>query len=369
VEKTDILVVGAGPVGLYLAGLLEKSGLSVTVLEEHDSIGRPNHCSGLVSRNLGLFVRPRSEWVEHVVSGSIIRCGSSLVQLKKPRTAAYVIDRPRFDLSLSEGLDVRLGTRVEGVSAGEEGNSRKERGTPERRRQETPSGTNHVQTEGISVKTNKGVFRAQMLLGCDGANSVVARHFGSRPKKLLMGVIGITKEEDYSRDVEIFIQKDYAKDGFFWKIPRGRTTEYGMFSSKADFLELDKFFKIKPAERRAGLIPLGPGKSYFERTLLVGDAAGMSKPWSGGGVIYGFMAAKIAAKTVLEAFEWKDFSEGFLARYERRWKKEIGRHIQIGMLGRSIFERAGDFEIQMALKAMRIFNPLANMLDMDFLVR
>jgi digeranylgeranylglycerophospholipid reductase len=340
VEKTDILVVGAGPVGLYLAGLLEKSGLSVTVLEEHDSIGRPNHCSGLVSRNIGLFVRPRSEWVEHEVSGSVIKCGSSLVQLKKPRTAAYVIDRPRFDLSLSEGLDVRLGTRVEGVSAGE---------------------------EGITLKTNNGVLKAQMLLGCDGANSVVARHFGSRPKKLLMGVIGITKQENHSKDVEIIIDKKASPDGFFWKIPRGRTTEYGMFSSKADFLDLESFFSVKPAERRAGLIPIGPGKSYFERTLLVGDAAGMSKPWSGGGIIYGFMAAKIAARTVLEAFEWKDFSEGFLERYEKCWKNAFGRQIQTGMFGRRIFEGAGDFEIQMALKAMSIFSPLLNGMDMDFL--
>jgi flavin-dependent dehydrogenase len=208
-----------------------------------------------------------------------------------------------------------------------------------------------------------------MLIGCDGANSMVARHFGSKSKKLLMGVIGITREENYSENVEIIIDKAFARDGFFWKIPRGRTTEYGLFSSKADFLELERFFRIKPVERRAGLIPLGPGKSCFERTLLVGDAAGMSKPWSGGGIIYGFTAARIAAQTVREAFEENDFSGGFLKRYEKEWKEVFGRQLQMGMLGRRIFESSGNFEIELALRVMRIFNPLLNGMDMDFLVR
>jgi len=341
-EKTDILIVGAGPVGLYLTGLLGKSGLTVRILEEHDSVGIPNHCSGLVSRNLDLFVRPRSEWIEHEVSGSIISSGSSSVYLKKPRPAAYVIDRERFDLSLSERLDVTPGTRVEGVFAGE---------------------------EGVSVKTNKGVFRAQMLLGCDGANSAVARSLGSRPKKLLMGVIGIVKEEDYSENVEIMIDKTLARDGFFWKIPRGKTTEYGLYASSADFVTLERFFGKRFHERRAGLIPLGPGKTFFNRTLLVGDAAGMSKPWSGGGVIYGLTAAKIAARTVVEAFEQGDFSEGFLAKYEREWKHAFGRQIQIGMFGRRLFEEMGDFEVELALKGMGIISPILDRLDMDFLAR
>jgi digeranylgeranylglycerophospholipid reductase len=342
-EKADVLVVGAGPAGLYLAGLLEKSGRTVRILEEHERVGGPNHCSGLVSRNLGLFVHPKREWIEHKVSGAVVRAGYSSIRLRKHHTAAYVIDRSGFDASLASGLSsISLGARAENISAGK---------------------------DGVSVKTTKGVFRAQMLAGCDGASSVVARHFQSRPKQLLMGVIGITWEENYSPDVEIIIDKALAKDGFFWKIPRGRTTEYGLFSSKADFLDLEDFFKIKPMERRAGLIPLGPGKSYFERALLVGDSAGMSKPWSGGGLIYGLTAARIAAITILEAFEQDDFSEGFLARYERGWKGAFGRQIQAGMLGRRIFEQAGDFEVELALKTMGIFNPLLNGMDMDFLVR
>jgi digeranylgeranylglycerophospholipid reductase len=340
----DVLVVGAGPVGLYLAHLLEKSGLSARVLEEHGEIGRPNHCSGLISKNLDLFVQPKKEWIEHRVSGALIKAGSSSIRLKKHGTAAYVIDRSLFDLSLAQGLEsqIRLGERVEGVSAGE---------------------------EGVTVKTNKGVYKADMLIGCDGANSVVARHFGSRPKKLLQGVIAVTQEENRSDCVEISVDKALA-NGFFWKIPRGEITEYGMFSGNADFLSLEKFFGLKdPYERRAGLIPMGPGKTFFPRTLLVGDSAGMSKPWSGGGIIFGFTAARIAARVVVEAFREDDFSGAFLARYESGWKRAFGRQIQAGMLGRKVFERMDNQDIETVLKCLRFFMPIINRMDMDFLVK
>ena len=351
VEKSDVLIAGAGPVGLYLAGLLEKSGLSVRLLEEHQKIGLPNHCSGLVSRNLDSFVKPREEWIEHKVSGAVFKAASSELRLEKRRTAAYVIDRTKFDAFLASGLHskIKLGERVDSLKEGVSG---------------------HVQTDGMSVRTNKGFYKVDMLIGCDGANSVVAKHFHSRPRKLLMGVIGITPEENYSSDVEIIINKAHARDGFFWRIPRGRTTEYGLFSSGADFLTLENFFHHpKPLERRAGLIPIGPGKTYFERVLLVGDAASMSKPWSGGGLIYGLTAARIAAGVVKEAFQEGDFSEEFLIRYEKGWKAAFGRQIQVGMLGRNVFENMGDFEVQAALKCMSIFNPVLNGLDMDFLVR
>jgi digeranylgeranylglycerophospholipid reductase len=341
--EADAIIAGGGPTGLYLARLLEENGLKIALLEEHREIGSPSHCSGLISRNLDRFIRP-GEWIEHKVSGAVFRSGSVGLRLKKPGIAAYVINRSDFDRSLSEGLGcIHVGTGLEAFS---------------------------VTGEGASVKTNKGIFRSKMLIGCDGANSLVARHFGSRPKKMLQGTIAITREENHSDCVEIFLDKALARDGFFWKIPRGESTEYGMFAGRADFLSLENFFRLKlPYERRAGLIPMGPVKTYFDRALLVGDAAGMSKPWSGGGVIWGLTAARIASRTIIRAFEENDFSEGFLSSYERGWKKAFGRQIQAGMLGRKVFEKMEDPEVGLTLRAMGLFRPVINRMDMDFLTK
>ena len=58
----DVVIVGAGPVGGHTANLLVKKGHRVLLLEEHNEIGRPFQCAGLVTPNamkqVGLCMRP-----------------------------------------------------------------------------------------------------------------------------------------------------------------------------------------------------------------------------------------------------------------------------------------------------------------------
>ena len=46
----DVVVIGAGPAGLHAARLLSERGLDVIVLEEHEAVGRPVHCTGILAR-------------------------------------------------------------------------------------------------------------------------------------------------------------------------------------------------------------------------------------------------------------------------------------------------------------------------------
>ena len=97
---------------------------------------------------------------------------------------------------------------------------------------------------------------------------------------------------------------------------------------------------------RSWVIPASPIKrTYAERVLAVGDAAGQTKPTTGGGIYYGILGAKAAAKTVAEAFEKGDFSAGFLSRYEKEWKKSIGGEVRRGAFFRRLFERLSDKDI------------------------
>ena len=52
-----ITIVGAGPAGSYLAYLLAKKGQAVTIIEEHEKIGSPVQCTGIVTGSIEKFVK------------------------------------------------------------------------------------------------------------------------------------------------------------------------------------------------------------------------------------------------------------------------------------------------------------------------
>jgi flavin-dependent dehydrogenase len=97
---------------------------------------------------------------------------------------------------------------------------------------------------------------------------------------------------------------------------------------------LKKLLKATGAEtsdiqtKYAGKIPIGGRpRTYGERTLLIGDAAGQVKPVSGGGLQPICKAAPILAKTAEEGLRENDLSSRYLSRYEKRWKNEIGKEL------------------------------------------
>lgn len=335
----DVVVVGAGPAGLRSARLCEQAGLKVLVVERKTEIGLPVQCSGLISRNLDRLVRPPDDCIEHRVNGAIVHGpGGKEIRLEKPGTAAYVIDRKVFDEQLAKQVksEIRFGTSLERLEFG----------------------------SGVKLITNEGEVKARAVLGCDGPSSVVRKHFAVRPHEILQGVIAIEKEPSKSRFVEMWLNRKIC-DGFLWRIPRGKKVEYGMLGSVVNFSHLEKFFGLeRDLEKRAGLIPIGPCKSYFERALLVGDASGQTKPWSGGGVVYGLTCAGHAAKTLREAFARNDLSERVLAEYEQAWKAELDRPISMGMMFRELYKDMDEKQLG------QLFDRLAGMdlnkLDMDF---
>jgi len=335
----DVIIVGAGPVGLYTAGLLE-SRLKVLVIESKEKLGT-KACSGLYSTKLAGFVDIKKDFVEHKVKSALLHSpNGAVVKLEKKETTAFVVDRGLFEKYLAKRVKskIMIKTRVTKID---------------------------VQKENVIVYTNRGEFKAKMVIGCDGANSVVRKNFGVQPKEIVNGLIAIVEKKDLSDFVDMWFDKELISDGFFWKIPRGHTIEYGALGNKITFRDLEKFFGLKNYEKKAAFIPIGPCKSYFERTLLIGDAAGITKPWSGGGLIFGFTCANIARDIIFKAFDKNDFSEKFLKAYEKLWKEKIGKSIKFGLFARGIYKHMNNGQVNMAFGKMKYMKKLSG-LDMDF---
>src|SRR5207247_1338905 len=87
---------------------------------------------------------------------------------------------------------------------------------------------------------------------------------------------------------------------------------------------------------RLKVLPLAPvRRSYASRVLAVGDAAGLVKPTTGGGIYYGLLSGRIAADVLAEALARDGLDAGALAAYETRWRARLGPDIRAGLAFRA----------------------------------
>src|SRR3989475_11076962 len=108
----DAIVVGAGPAGLYTALRATEGGLSVVVLEEHEELGVPTHCSGIVSGETNrLYKVPDDVVLSRPSSCLVISPGGRVAELEDPGAEIAVLDRAGFDPALAASV-LEAGARV-----------------------------------------------------------------------------------------------------------------------------------------------------------------------------------------------------------------------------------------------------------------
>ena len=286
----DFVVIGAGPVGSLLAQRLTQGGASVLIIEEHAQIGRPFQCAGLVNPEameiVGLHdtvLTPIWGARIHGPSGEVVSIGST------DTVRTWSVCRKLFDESILEsavdsGADLWLSSSP--ISAEQD--------------------DSEVSIK-ISTPDGEKTVRCSMLCGADGAHSWVRRRFRmGRPKEMIVGfqieVSGYVGEEG---KLDMYTGSEIAPGFFAWAIPSGDTTRIGVWS-KAELLEgkspeqllktlmynsqwSHRFSDCREVGRFCGPVPSGLVKRPLKgRVMLFGDAAGLCKPTTGGGIGPGF---------------------------------------------------------------------------------
>src|SRR5437016_13625505 len=117
----DVLVVGAGPAGLYTALRAAEERLNVIVLEEDAEIGTPTHCTGIVSGETNrLYKIPEEVVLNRPASCLVISPDGRVAELEDPGEEIAVLDRAGFDRALAAsvaeaGGAIRTGCRASDV--------------------------------------------------------------------------------------------------------------------------------------------------------------------------------------------------------------------------------------------------------------
>ncbi len=251
-------IVGAGTIGLYLAWKLSKLGHKVTVFEKRGEIGK-KVCSGLISERLLSFIPLTEDLIEHKINSCLIHFSKKEITLKM-KPVHLIIDRQKLNTLLAS----------------------------------------LAQDAGTEILFGQSVVSSEFdrVIGCDGALSETRKKLGLPQPFFRLGLQFFHSQEDYSQQVDTWP----INSGFCWKIPRGKNIEYGAMGKIG--LVKKEFFKFLSQENistqeeiEAALIPQGLILPKTGETTLCGDAMGLTKPWSGGGVIWGLTAADILLKS------------------------------------------------------------------------
>jgi len=347
VDRAEAVVVGAGPAGLLAAREIAERGIEVRVFEEHPIVGEPSHCAGLLSaeglRRLG--VEPSPDFVQHEITGGrIYSPGGAVIEITGKRTRAYVVDRASFDRHLADatigaGATVETGRRIKELL---------HRG----------GRVEGVRGEGWGI-------RAEVVVDAEGAGAVLARRVGLHPPRegVLAGVnVEVSGVEVEPHMVEVWLGDGLAPGLFAWVIPLGEgSARCGLACSSGDAFERLRHFLDRrfggagcSAPRRGTVLTGGPvRRTYLDRMMVVGDAAGQTKPTTGGGVVLGGLCAVEAGRTAAEAVEAGDCSAGFLQRYQKAWRAALGREFSSMLAARRLLNRLSDDRIDRLFAALR----------------
>ena len=175
-----------------------------------------------------------------------------------------------------------------------------------------------------NVKTKDFVtFQGEFdrIIGCDGAISVVRKNLRLNNPKFYLGIRGfILNPPPKFGGGANFVETWPTNNGFIWKIPRGKEgIEYGIIEKPGEAKKLlDNFLKgknIQLESLNSALIPQGLIIPENSKITLCGDSVGLTKPWSGGGVIWSLIAADILLKNFPDFLKYqKEIKKFFLPK-------------------------------------------------------
>jgi geranylgeranyl reductase family protein len=341
-EIHDVAVVGAGPAGATCAWYLARGGMDVALLERK-KFPRDKICGDAVTsrahvhmKRMGvlqkILAEGRGNWSEmggFVSPGGIAYVGNSA---RQNRSALVIAVRRMV-------LDEMLA-----LAAVEAGAHLLEQAEVSRAELSARDGLWTVSTAAPRRRT----VMARVLVAADGASSKLARS---------LGVVSGGPEAVCSRSYVEPGTHAFEADGMVYYEPSilpgycailreaggglnyavylvrgGRTGPEGLRRVHHGLLENHPHIRraLGPGARlesmRAGPLRLGGvPKSWGDRFLVIGDAAGQIDPLTGEGIQYAMDAAELAARTIEHAFGRGEFSGSVLARYHGQWMDSFGK--------------------------------------------
>jgi digeranylgeranylglycerophospholipid reductase len=338
----DVIIVGGGPAGLRAGALLAGQGWDVALFEEHPTAGEPVHCTGvLAAEACDELDLPRDAVLNALSHVRFFAPSGETVDYTTPTIEALVIDRRAFDQQLYEqaaaaGVRLTSGSRAIEVTSSRSGVL-------------------------IGFADGSTASARAVILAC-GANYGFQRRLGMGMPSVFLQSAQVECPAGPIDTVQVHFGHRVAPSGFAWVVPvrRGPITmaRVGLMCEGHAAQHFRRFAErvgaaagLPPAgdpamEPRSKMLPLAPlRKTYSDRVLAIGDAAGLVKATTGGGIYYSLVSAGIAADVLDEALRRDRLMADGLEPYQRTWRRRLGPELEAQLSLRLLANRMADEQI------------------------
>lgn len=333
----DVIIVGGGPAGLYSGLRLAEAGHKVALYEEHADIGQPVHCTGVLARDaFDVFKLPGDAVLNELATVRFFAPSGEMVEHSTPEVQAVVIDRAVFDQRLAERA-ARAGVAIHRARVT----------------------SVDIEPKGVRVTAGDTQASARVILLACGANYALQRRLGLGLPRLMLQSAQAELPAERPGPVEVRFGADIAPGGFAWAVPvmrEGRSSvRIGVmcdgdashyYTLMMDWVSRRWGVQSDGRKPRQKILPLAPiTRTYGDRVLAVGDAAGLVKPTTGGGIYYSLLSGQLAAETLVGALKRDQLQRDSLFAYEKAWRKHLGSELRWQLILRRIAQRMTDADI------------------------
>ncbi|SMG13053.1 geranylgeranyl reductase family [Marivirga sericea] len=361
----DLLIVGAGPAGFACAYQLRNQDLKIAIIDQA-TFPRDKICGDALSadvvnqlyrmeESLGEKFEKFAEKIDsHGVRFVAPNHTSLAINYQNPNqgnAAGYISKRLDFDHFLFQeienqsNVEIFQGEKVLDILSS---------------------------SDGIELNTATAKFSGSIIVGADGAHSIVNRklgnikvekdHYCAGIRQYYEGVSGFHEDQH----IELHFYKELLP-GYFWifPLPNGQANVgLGMLSSEVSKRKIDlkkaltdliqskphlrnRFKNSIPLEKPQGFgLPIGSKKRPIsgDRFLLLGDAASLIDPFTGEGIGNALRSGRIAAEYIIKAFENQNFTSDALKQYDKMIYHKMWNELRVSR------------QLQKLLKYPRLFN-------------
>lgn len=364
-RQYDMLVIGGGPGGALAAKTAAEKGLSVCLVEKRPAIGAPVRCAeGIGKELLTDFLPPDPRWIATEIERAELVAPDDFSMLLEPKMAGsevgYVLDRKVFDRELV----------WKAAEAGAE--------TYVKARATAPIMKNGA-VAGAVIEQHGKTYEvdAKITIAADGIESKFAKWAGIDTTVPLREIETCAQYLMTGIDIDaqmtsFYLGNDVAPAGYVWIFPKGKglaNVGIGIGGAKSgaghrakDYL--DRFVKRKfPDGKCIELIVGGVSVckpltcTVADNMLIVGDAARISDPITGGGIYNAMYTGRLAAETAIGALEMGDTRKAALMPYDTTWRSsKMGKALERNYAVKEVFVGLSDEKLNAIVHSISKIN-------------